>query len=165
MDELIRQIRLAAASGLYYLALYGALTLPDICGALASDNGWANEQKYKGWIRDFVPNQTSDVDLIYGLRCSLLHQGRAAPHGSSVPMAFMFPAPGMLRVHRAVTESRGQEIYWYSIPNFVDEVTTAAELWLDAFGTAPNIVRNLEEFAQLRPNGIPGHIVGGPVIA
>jgi hypothetical protein len=36
--ELIAQIRTALAADLYFLALIGALALPDICAGLAADN-------------------------------------------------------------------------------------------------------------------------------
>ena len=39
MNELIAQIHEASNAGLYYLALLGALVLPDICGALDSEEG------------------------------------------------------------------------------------------------------------------------------
>ncbi len=45
VDELIRQIRGAMASGLYYLALFGPLALPDMCGALGSDDDRAGRPK------------------------------------------------------------------------------------------------------------------------
>ncbi len=83
---MIRQIRAASAAGLYYLALFGALTLPDICGALAASDGKATKSKYITWLRSNVPEEAGDADLIYGLRCSLLHQGRTLPHGGSRPL-------------------------------------------------------------------------------
>jgi hypothetical protein len=91
--ELIGQTHAASAAGMYYLALFGILAVPDICGALDSDNGRASGPKYKDWLRAHVPEHAARADEIYGLRCSLLHQGRALPHGSTVPVAFTFP-PG-----------------------------------------------------------------------
>jgi plasmid stabilization system protein ParE len=82
MNELIAQIRQASAAGLYYLALIGALALPDIFGALASKNGKASASKYKDWLRKNVRDEAADAELIYGLRCSLLHQGRAMPRAA-----------------------------------------------------------------------------------
>lgn len=162
MDELIRQIREASTSGLFYLALLGALSLPDICGALASDDGKASPSKYKSWLQDNVPQQAGGADEIYGLRCSLLHQGRAMPHGSHFPIAFMHPAAGQL--HNLSTEVNGDRVGWLSIPIFVDEVTRGAESWLSQFGTTRTVKRNLAKFARLRPAGLPPH-VSGPVIA
>jgi hypothetical protein len=47
MEELIRQIREANSAGLYYLALFAAIALPDICGALEAADGRANDDRYK----------------------------------------------------------------------------------------------------------------------
>jgi hypothetical protein len=162
MEELIQQIRLASTHGLYYLALLGALSLPDICGALASDNGRASGSKYKDWLRRHVPGQASGADEIYGLRCSLLHQGQAMPHNGHFPIAFTAPGTGQL--HNLSTVVGNSQVGWLSIEMFVDEVTQGAELWLTQYGSSKTVVRNLEKFARLRPEGLPPH-VAGPVIA
>jgi hypothetical protein len=162
MNELIAQIRAASDAGLYYLALLGALVLPDICGALSSKEGTASASKYKEWLRNNVPDQAGQADEIYGLRCSLLHQGRAMPHGGHFPIAFMYPTGGQL--HNLATEVNGERVGWLSIPIFVDEVTRGAEQWLQQFGQTNRVKKNLEKFARLRPEGLPPH-VGGPVIA
>lgn len=162
MDELIRQIRAASMGELYYLALFGALALPDICGALGSENGKASGPKYKGWLRDNVPAQATQADLIYGLRCSLIHQSSAHPHGSQFPIAFAYPTAG--QVHNLWTEVNGDRVCWLSIPTFVDEVCTGAETWMAKFGNTNIVVRNYEKFARLRSEGLPPH-VSGPIIA
>ena len=66
VEELIRQIRLAAAAGLDYLALFGTLVIPDILGAAGSENGKATGPKYKDWLKDHCPEQAGDAELIYG---------------------------------------------------------------------------------------------------
>lgn len=164
MDELIRQIRLAAAAELYYLALFGTLVLPDICGALASDDGRATAAKYKAWLRENVPGQASDADTIYGLRCSLLHQGHSMPHGSHYPIAFVYPSPAFGQLHNLSTEVGDDRVGWLSIPIFVDEVTDGAMRWFGEYGKTATVKRNVEKFVRLRPNGLPPHH-GGPVIA
>src|SRR3954453_16025202 len=103
MDELIRQIRAATEAGFYYLALMGALMLPDICGAHASDNGRATASKFRDWLAANVSEQATDAAAIYGLRCSLLHQGSALPHGGHFPIAFLYPSAGHL--HNVSTET------------------------------------------------------------
>jgi hypothetical protein len=164
VDELIRQIRLATNVGLYYLALFGALALPDICGALASSDGKGCRSKYIEWLRDSVPEQAGAAELIYGLRCSLIHQGRALPHGSAYPMAFTFPALGGIAIHNLLTVVGEDQVGWTSIPALVQEVTTGAERWLRQFENTVTVTRNLEKFARLRPDGLPPHFTG-PVIA
>jgi len=164
MDELIRQIRAATTAGLHYLALFGALVLPDICGALASDNGTASGPKYKDWLRANVPGQAADADLVWGLRCSLLHQGRAMPHGSMFSMAFTFPNSLAPELHNLSTVVDGQQVAWTSVPALVNEITIGAEKWLEQYGSTARVQNNLEKFARYRPEGIPTHY-GGPVIA
>lgn len=119
MEELIAQIRLASAAGLYYLALLGALTLPDICGALSANDGKASASKYKDWLRQNVPEQADQAGEIYGLRCSLLHQGRAMPQGGHFPIAFTHPSGSQL--HNLSTETaEGDRVGWLSIPVFIE---------------------------------------------
>jgi hypothetical protein len=99
MDEIIRQIRAASEAGLYFMALFGALVLPDMCAALASDNGSTSGPKYRAWLKTYVPEEAADADLIWGVRCSLLHQGRAMPHGGAFPMAFTILKHGEAGLH------------------------------------------------------------------
>lgn len=162
MEALIKQIRIASENGLFYLALYGALTLPDICGALESKNGRASGAKYKKWIRSNVAGQAEEADELYGLRCSLVHQGQSLPHGGHFPIAFM--APGAPRLHNLSTMVGDDQVGWISIELLVDEVTKAAEIWLEEYGETQIVKRNMEKFARLRPEGLPPH-VSGPVIA
>ncbi len=162
MEEMIRQIRAASKAGLYYLGLLGALTLPDICAGLASDDGKTTASRYKAWLRENVPDQAAGADLIYGLRCSLLHQGRAFPHGGHYPMAFTIGDSGL---HNLSTEVEGDRVGWTHLDLFVDEVTEGAERWLRQFGNTATVRRNVERFARLRPEGLPPHVLGVPVIA
>lgn len=162
MDELIAQIRSASDAGLYYLALIGALTLPDICGALNSGNGRASGSKYRDWLRSNVPTQAASADLIYDLRCSLLHQGSALP-SSGEQIAFMYPEGPQL--HNLSTEVGAERVGWISIPMFVEEVTQGAEEWFRQHGGTRGVRKNLRKFARLRPEGLPPHVAGSPVIA
>lgn len=162
VEELIRQIRAAADAGLYYLALFGVLALPDICGALGSENGKASGAKFKVWLRDNVPEQAADADIIYGLRCSLLHQGKTLPHGGHFPMAFTLP--GTAQLHNISTVVGNDQVGWSSVSLLVQEVTRGAESWLNMFGETALVTKNMEKFARLRPEGLPPH-VNGPVVA
>ena len=166
MEEMIRQIRAASAvADLYFLALFGALALPDICGALVSSDGRASKSKYTAWLRDNVPEHAAQADMIYGLRCSLLHQGRSLPHGGNFPIACTYPSPETPQLHNLSTASNGSTVGWLSIPIFVDEMTRGAESWFQKFGTTETVIRNMEKFARIRPEGLPPHASGIPIIA
>ena len=54
MKDLISQIQAAVNGHSYYLALYASLTLPDICGAMESDDGQATGAKYIAWFDKYV---------------------------------------------------------------------------------------------------------------
>lgn len=88
INQLIKEINHALDNNLYLVALNTALTLPDICGkAEYSDLG--PTARYKKWYNEHIgkyeinpeneirgidmPNLSGDV--VYSLRCSLLHQG------------------------------------------------------------------------------------------
>lgn len=165
MNELIAQIRAANAAGLYYLALFGALVLPDICGALASKEGTASGAKYKDWITKNVREQAVSADELWGLRCSLLHQGRALPSSGVFPIAFTLPIGDGPQLHNLSTVVNDHQIGWMSIPMFVEEVTNGAERWLQRFGHTKRVRTNAEKFAHIRPEGLPPHVEGFPVVA
>lgn len=46
MELILKEIERALDAKLYYLALQASLTLPDICGALQSDDGVAKKHIY-----------------------------------------------------------------------------------------------------------------------
>jgi hypothetical protein len=50
MKDLIQQIRAANRNGLYYVALFTALALPDICGGLEAPDGLATRARYIAWF-------------------------------------------------------------------------------------------------------------------
>ncbi len=50
MEDLLKQIENSASNGNYLVALYVSLALPDICGALESDNGVATGNRYQQWF-------------------------------------------------------------------------------------------------------------------
>jgi hypothetical protein len=51
MDDYLDQVEAGAnVAQLYYLALAGALVIPDMCGALESQNGEATKAQYEAWL-------------------------------------------------------------------------------------------------------------------
>lgn len=68
-------------------------------------------------------------------------------------------------MHRIKTVTvDGEEVTWYSVPHFVNEMTNGAVRWLQRFGSTQTVSRNMEKFAHYRPEGLPPH-VAGPVVA
>jgi len=54
MRHLLEQIKKGLDNNLYYLSLFAALALPDICGAINSESGEANKDKYVQWFNKYV---------------------------------------------------------------------------------------------------------------
>ena len=84
--RLVQDIRKALENELYFVALSSALTLPDICGKAAYPDERSSRKRYISWYdgeigkyeknpedKDGMPYLSGDV--IYSLRCSLLHEG------------------------------------------------------------------------------------------
>ena len=88
VNQLIKEINLALDNNLYLVALNTALTLPDICGR-AEYPDLGNTARYKKWCSENIgqyeinPDNKKrgidmpylSADIVYDLRCSLLHQG------------------------------------------------------------------------------------------
>ena len=47
MRDFLAQIKMGLDQNLYFLSLFSALAIPDICGAIGSENGEASAEKYK----------------------------------------------------------------------------------------------------------------------
>lgn len=85
IEKTVKEIRAALDNRLYFIALMSALTLPDICG-MAEYSGESTGSRYKKWINKYVNSREFgkyqypaieglEAEIIYKLRCNLLHQG------------------------------------------------------------------------------------------
>lgn len=84
--RLIHDIRNALKNDLYFVALSSALTLPDICGKAAYPDERSSRKRYILWYDEEIgkyeknPADKSNMpylsgEVVYSLRCSLLHEG------------------------------------------------------------------------------------------
>lgn len=84
--RLVQDIREALENELYFVALSSALTLPDICGKAAYPDERSSRKRYISWYDEKIgkyeknPEDKDDMpylsgEVIYSLRCSLLHEG------------------------------------------------------------------------------------------
>ena len=86
IDRLVQDIRKALENELYFAALSSALTLPDICGKAERPTEKSSKKRYILWYDEEIgkyeknPDDKDDMpylsgEVIYSLRCSLLHEG------------------------------------------------------------------------------------------
>ena len=74
IQKLINEINTALNNKLYLVALASALTLPDVCGKAEYPNCKTSE-RYKKWYLNYVKEGDLPSNVVYALRCSLLHEG------------------------------------------------------------------------------------------
>lgn len=80
VERIVNEIRVGLRSKCYISALTTALTLPDICGKAEYPNERSTGKRYKQWLNKYVCTKQpfaiqADADIIYDLRCKLLHEG------------------------------------------------------------------------------------------
>lgn len=166
MRDYFDQVSAAAQSNqLYFLALSGALVIPDMCSAMEQSDGRATRERYIAWFdRHVAPKYTGSMtgDDCYGLRCALLHQGRLGPHrGSYSRVLFVEPGSTGITMHNNVID----DALNIDVRVFVDDVVSSAYAWLSTAEQTPEYVANFPNFMQRYPLGLPPYIGGVPVIA
>jgi hypothetical protein len=169
MRDLLNQIQGAVNGHAYYLALYACLTIPDICGAMESDDGQATKSKYIAWFDKYVAPKyfacgqaTLTGEACYIYRCAVLHQGRAQ-HPKLGFSRILFVEPGATTnvFHNNVLN----DALNINASIFCSDVLAGANAWLQAAEKSPNYQKNFPLFMQRYPSGLPPYIVGVPVIA
>jgi hypothetical protein len=166
--SLIEQLDRSLGSGLYYLTLFGTLAIPDIGGALDSDNGEASGAKYVQWYETWVRPRFMETvlasvpesarphirnianplsgDACYRFRCSMLHQGTGA-------------------TTNVVHYGRMNDALCIDLNLFCREMISGTVLWLKQVETTPRFIGNYERFVRRYPNGLAPYIVGVPVVS
>lgn len=169
MRDVLNQIRAANEAGLYYVALFSALAIPDICGALESQDGTANGQRYRAWFDRWVAPKYSFFggtsltgEVCYYYRCAALHQGRAT-HQKMQYSRIIFVEPGShgIMMHNNVMN----DALNIDVRRFCEDVISSCEDWLVAVAADPAVQQNLVSSMQRYPQGLAPYIVGIPVIA
>lgn len=182
MRELIDQLERSLDQRLYFLSLFGALAVPDIAGALESDDGVASGERYKAWyerwarpqfpkmlkaslrpeVRDHVNVENPLTgDLCYRFRCSLLHQG-TTQHPRSRYSRIIFVEPGAITgtMHYNIMN----DALNIDVGLFCREIVVGARDWLVACEGTERFKTNYDKFARRYPQGLAPYIVGVPVI-
>ena len=84
--QIVNDINKSLDNDCFLAALSLALTLPDICGKAKFPNERSTKKRYIDWYDEYIglyeksPDEEHEMpylsgEVVYGLRCSLLHQG------------------------------------------------------------------------------------------
>jgi hypothetical protein len=158
MRDLLGQIEIAVNSGLYYLALMGSLSIPDICGAIESPNGWAKPNKYKKWFNQYVAPKYKDMltgEDCYYFRCSLLHQGSSQNPNSRYSRIFFIEPSVTRNIYHCNKVNDALNI---DVRIFCKDVISGALSWLDQHEGTALFRKNYDKCIRRYPNGIPGFV-------
>jgi hypothetical protein len=168
MRDFLDQIEASLDSNLYYVALLVSLAIPDICGAIDSDNGQATKGKYVRWFDKYIASRYRSLrgqvltgEDCYFFRCSMLHQGSSQHPGSSYSRV-LFIEPGATRTvaHRCVF--MGALVIDVRI--FCRDIISGAYEWLEEVEDSERFKRNFSKFMRRYPQGLAPYVVGVPVI-
>jgi len=174
MELLLSQIEKGLDAHLYHLSLFVALCIPDICGALESESGTADSQKYKAWVDQYLvkarPDKYGDrlsAEHIWQFRCALLHQGRTK-HGKGEYKRILFFEPGIeTSIHGlhccvvgAKTEDKSLMI---DLRQFCTDIIAGAKTWLANNWKNKKCAANYQRFITRHPKGV-SPVLGCPVI-
>lgn len=162
MDELLKQIEGSITSGSYLLGLYVSLSLPDICGALESDNGQASGVKYKAWFDKWVAPKYHGLlsgDQCYSYRCGVIHQGRSTHEKLGYSkIVFLEPSDNMT-LHSNILN----DAYNIDLKIFCNDIVQSVRAWLISVEKNDNFIENNKYLMKRYENGISPYIVGVPV--
>ena len=164
MNDLLAQIRAANEGGLYYAALFPALSLPDICGALEASDGIATRPRYADWFDRHVASKykgfLTGQDCYY-FRCSLLHQTSAQPgRGKYSRILFVEPGTTSNVFHNNIMH----DALNIDVQIFCEDIVSAVEVWLPGAHQLPFFATNLGRCVTRHPNGLSPYFRGVAVI-
>ncbi|MBZ0270541.1 hypothetical protein K8I61_00780 [bacterium] len=168
MNELLNAINYAIAQDAYFAALFTALSVPDICGAIESVDGQATGMKYQDWFDRYVASKYAgwggEIFLTgfdcYYFRCSLLHQGLTNHRKSRHRIVFVEPPDA---IHNNIIHASSAPVLQLRIDIFCGDIVDAARTWLPTVQNVPHAQINLANSIQRYPMGNWG-INGMPLI-
>jgi hypothetical protein len=161
LDAALGEIDGAISAKLYYVALVATLTLPDLCGALMSEDGRSTKERYKNWYNANLAHDFTfmTADHCYSLRCGMIHQGRAKLLGGGFDrVIFVPPMPGVF--HNNIMKGALQ----FDIFIFCNSFTNAVARWWQRERESEVVIKNIPFLLRLRAEGYSGRLTGIPVI-
>lgn len=176
MRELLGQIKTGLDHNLYFLSLFVSLTIPDICGAMESNDGVARREKYKAWFNKYLvprnPQKYGDgenftAEDCWNFRCAILHQGRSN-NGKIAYKRIMFFEPnarvGIYGMHSCVVGSKTSEkSLLIDVKIFCSDMICGAQKWMKENENSEVYKKNNQNLVKRYPKGVPP-VYGAPVI-
>ena len=168
MNNIILEIESALRMGLYNIALQSTLTIPDICAALNSENGETNGKKFIAWFNENVPQLCDDYldgEVVYILRCSLLHQGKFThPKQKYDRIIFQPPNKNRIVIHKMIVKMNDENVLTLNLNMFCEDILLSAKIWSFRNKDTEIYKNNSINLIQTDNNGYNNIIKGLPMI-
>ncbi len=175
METLTKEIKEALRNRLLYAALVLALTLPDVCSALESEDGQTNLERYTAWCDIWLTQKYRKhltANDLYRLRCGMTHQARLDHPGLPYARVFFTLRPNGSLFHRNTLKSTyglkpgetAKSALNLDLHLFCKDVVESAEAWFEQKKSDPFVQTNLANLVQFHPNGVLPYLKGVPAV-
>lgn len=165
MRNLINQIKAGLRANLYYLSLFASLAIPDICGAIYSEDGIASGEKFAEWFDKYVSFKYSQYfsgEDCYRFRCSLLHQGSSQRSDARYSRIIFVEPHTTSNVYHCNIINGALNI---DVNIFCSDIIMGVEQWLNEVEHTKQYEINYSKFMRRYPKGLLPYIDGVPVIS
>jgi hypothetical protein len=169
LASVLGDVQRAIDAKLYYPALLIALTIPDICSALALDNGvFVKEKHYIAFVDRYTtpPQLGLTGQDCYRLKGGVVHRADLAGHDKFSATHVVFTLPESTGGVHALSIIQGEKTAaMFDLVLFCDAMINAATAWYEDHHADPKVQENLKNLIRYCPTGLSPFVVGLPVVA
>jgi hypothetical protein len=138
----------AVNSQAFYPALMTAVSVPDICGALAHE-GRQETKFYIQWFNDYAAigfDGLIDGKIAWSLRNSVLHQGRLEVKAQSFNQVIIVTDNKGMSINHWGVKKSGKKYLVIELNTFCLQIYQSATKWLDTVETTKKYRNNYKLF-------------------
>jgi len=160
IDRYLDSITKSLESKNWYAALFIALTIPDICGALEHPNEKSGT-RYVNWYNKYMLPKYSSIilqhvflsgDDCYALRCSLLHEGTGDIEKQKISKTlesvhFNKPSDKGGRLHC----NQRNNVLQLQVDVFCNDFISAVHQWLSDVQGDAGILARMQSLSKIHP--------------
>lgn len=168
LESILHDIRRSIDAKLYYPAALIALTIPDICSALALPNSiFVKESHYAGFVDKYTTQSELGIDGIgcFRLRGGVVHRASFARHPKFNATHVIFTIPESGAAIHALSITRGdKKVVMLHLDMFCKAMDSAARKWFVDNERNPLVEENMQHLIRYCPFGLSPFVVGAPVV-
>lgn len=169
LASILIDIEKSIAARLYYPALLIALTLPEVCSALALDRSiFVKEKHYVDFVDKYATPEglgCTGVDC-YRMRGGLVHRGSLARHPKFDATHVIFTLPEAANpMHGFSIQNPEAAAACFDLVSFCNAMIRGASTWYREHKDNPIVQKNMPHVIRYCPEGKSPFLFGIPVVA